>query len=361
MSNLTMPTLTVAFKQRANTAKSRSQKGTVALLIRDAAANGKSQTYILTAPGQIPSALGAANQASIRRAFLGGVNPPRKVLLYVMGAEAEIEEDCAALTWLSTQKFDYLAGPDDLSPTEAGVIKTWLEKQRGDSHAVYKAVLPNLAADSEGVVNFSAGGILAGGSEYEAAAYCGRMAGLIAGTPMNQSITYAALPEVEDIDRMTTAEMDAAVGAGKLILYHDGEKVKCGRGVNSLTTVTGRSDVWKKIKIVELLDMLQQDIRLTIQDNYIGKLSNSYDNKLQLVTAISVYLQALAKDGLIEQDFACGIDVDAQDAWLQEQGVSTVEMSEQEIKEANTGTHVFLTVSVTPIDAMEDISVNIYL
>lgn len=361
MSNLTMPTLTVAFKQRANTAVSRSQKGTVALLIRDAAAASEDKTYTLTSAGQIPANLGTANQASIRRVFLGSVNPPRKVLLYVMGAEAVIEADSAVLTWLSTQKFDYLAGPDDLTAAEAGVIKTWLVKQRGDNHAIYKAVLPNLAADSEGVVNFAAGGILADGSEHSAAAYCGRMAGLIAGTPMNQSITYAALPEVEDIDRMTAAEMDAAVGAGKLILYHDGEKVKCGRGVNSLTTVTGRSDVWKKIKIVELLDMLQQDIRLTIQDNYIGKLSNSYDNKLQLVTAISVYLQALAKDGLIEKDFACGIDVDAQDAWLQEQGVSTVEMSEQEIKEANTGTHVFLNVSVTPIDAMEDISVNIYL
>ena len=93
---------------------------------------------------------------------------------------------------------------------------------------------------------------------------------------------------------MTLTEMDEAVGEGKLILFHDGEKVKCGRGVNSLTTVTGRSDVWKKIKIVEILDMIQQDIRLTIQDNYIGKVPNSYDNKLQLVTAISVYLQALA-------------------------------------------------------------------
>ena len=44
------------------------------------------------------------------------------------------------------------------------------------------------------------------------------------------------------------------------------------------------------------------------------------------------------EDGLIEDDFTVGIDVDAQDAWLQEQGVSTVDMSEQEIKEANTGT-----------------------
>ena len=38
MSNLTMPTLTVAFKQRASTSVARSQKGVVAFLIRDAVA-----------------------------------------------------------------------------------------------------------------------------------------------------------------------------------------------------------------------------------------------------------------------------------------------------------------------------------
>lgn len=361
MSNLTMPTLTVAFKQRASTTVARSQKGVVAFLIRDAAADAADLKYTLTSTAQIPQTLGTANQAAIRRVFLGNGNPPKKVLLYVMGAEGTITAEAAVLAWMATQKFDYLAGPDDLSAEEAGVIKTWLVNQRSDNYAIYKAVLPELAADSEAVVDFSASGILVDGETFTAAGYCDRIAGLIAGTPMTQSISYAALPEVEDIDRKTQVELDAEVGEGKLLLFHDGEKVKCGRGVNSLTTVTGRSDVWKKIKIVEILDMIQQDIRLTIQDNYIGKVSNSYDNKLQLVTAISVYLQTLAKDGLIEDGFTVGIDVDAQDAWLQEQGVSTVDMSEQEIKEANTGTHVFLQLFVTPIDAMEDVAVDIYL
>lgn len=361
MSNLTMPALTVAFQQRAGTAAARSRKGTVALILRDAAADTADQQYTLTSTAQIPKTLGTGSQNAVRRVFAGGVNPPRKVLLYVTGADEAIGADSAVLSWLSTQKFDYLAGPDDLTAEEAGVIRTWLVNQRSDNHAIYKAVLPGLEADSEAIVNFAASGILADGTEYTAAAYCGRIAGLIAGTPMTQSVTYAALPEVEDIDRLTPAAMDTAVSAGRLILCYDGEKVKLGRGVNSLTTVTGRSDAWKKIKIVEILDMIQQDIRLTIQDNYIGRVPNSYDNKLQLVTAISTYLQALARDALIEADFSVGVDTEAQDAWLQEQGVATAEMTEQEIREANTGTQVFLRMTVTPIDAMEDVTVHIYL
>ena len=196
---------------------------------------------------------------------------------------------------------------------------------------------------------------------FDAAGYCGRVAGLIAGTPMKQSVTYAALPEAEDIDRLSALEEDEAVGRGELILTHDGEKVKFGRGVNSLTTTTGRSEVWRKIKIVELLDLLQWDLRLAIQDNYIGKFQNTYDNKLLLITSVKLYLQALAKDGLIESDLVCDIDVEEQDAYLQSVGVATAEMTEQQIREANTGTYVFLAIDIKPIDAIEDVRIKIYL
>ncbi len=356
-----MPTLTVAFRQRAQTAAARSQKGTVAFLIRDAAADEKPLTYTLSSTVQIPAVLGRSNQNAIRRVFKGGVNPPKKVLVYVMGAEAVIDAASGCLEWLATQKFDYLAGPADLSAEEAQAISKWVIQRREDDHAVYKAVLPNLPANHEAIVNFTAAGIRTGDGTFSAAAYCGRIAGLIAGTPMKQSVTYAALPEVEAVTRLTPTELDAAVGRGELVLYHDGEKVKLGRGVNSLTTITGRSDIWKKIKLVECLDMIQSDIRLTVQDNYIGKYANTYDNKCLLITAITDYLRSLARDGLIDSGFTVGIDVEEQTAWLESNGTPTVDMSEQEIKQANTGSWVFLTIYVRPVDAMEDVQILIYL
>ena len=210
-------------------------------------------------------------------------------------------------------------------------------------------------------MNFTATGIQAEGDVFDAAAYCGRIAGLIAGTPMTQSVTYAPLPEVEDIDRLTSAEKDAAVGRGELILTHDGEKVKLGRGVNSLVDPAGRSEVWRKIKIVELLDLLQWDLRLAIQDNYIGKYQNTYDNKLLLITSVKLYLQVLEKDQLIEPGFSCGLDLDEQEKYLQSQSKNTADMTERAIREANTSTHVFLAADIRPIDAIEDVHVKIYL
>ncbi|MEG2177209.1 MAG: phage tail sheath protein, partial [Oscillibacter sp.] len=79
MSTLTMPSVNVAFKEAAATAVARSQKGVAALIVRDAALADKG--FTLQSTNQIPAALGAENQAAVRRVFLGYVNPPKTVLL----------------------------------------------------------------------------------------------------------------------------------------------------------------------------------------------------------------------------------------------------------------------------------------
>ena len=351
-----LPSINIAFKSTAASAVERSEKGVVALIIKDAKENGG---HAYTNASQIPATLGTDNQAYIQRAFTGYVNPPRQVLVYVLPAAAEALTD--ALTWLATQTFDYLVGPPDCTETEATAIAAWIAGRRSSDAAICKAVLPNKAADSEAVVNFATGDILVGTSEFTTAEYCSRIAGLIAGTPMTISCTYAPLPEVSDVGRLTRAAMDAAVDAGKFILFHDGEKVKVARGVNSLQTTTqDKGDAWKKIKMVEVMDMIQTDIRTTAQDAYIGKYANSYDNKCLLVTAIKGYLVGLEQSGILQAgSSSVGIDLAAQEAYLQSVGTDTSRMSQQEIKEANTADKVFLEASIKILDAIEDISLNI--
>lgn len=351
-----LPNINIAFKSTAASAVQRSEKGVVALILKDAKENGG---HAYTNVTQVPSTLGAANQAYVQRAFLGYVNPPRKVLVYVLPAAAEALTD--ALNWLATQVFDYLAGPPDCSEAEATAIAAWIASRRTNDAAICKAVLPNKAADSEAIVNFATDDIQVGSTEYTTAQYCARIAGLIAGTPMTISCTYAPLPEVADIGRLTKAEMDTAINAGKFILFHDGEKVKVGRGVNSLQTTTqDKGDAWKKIKLVEVMDMIQADIRTTAQDSYIGKYANSYDNKCLLISAIKGYLTSLEQAGILQVgSSSVGIDVAAQETYLQSIGVDTSKLSEQEIKEANTGDKVFLQASIQILDAIEDINLNI--
>lgn len=350
-----MPNISIKFTTAAQTAVRRSQAGVVAVILLDAAASG---ALSIASAKQIPTTLTAANQAYLQRAFIGYTNPPSKVLCYVLDDEAA--ELTAALTWLATQQFDYLAGPPEITVEQCTAVKAWISSQRSDNHAIYKAVLPDTSADSEAIINFTTEGIKVGTATYDAADYCSRIAGMLAGTPMTYSCTYAELPEVEDVTRLTASAMDTAVDAGKFLLFFDGRQVKTGRAVNSLQTLTGKSAAYKKIKVVEALDMIQTDIRRLCEDNYIGRLPNSYDNKLLLVTELRNYLVGLEAAGVLKAGASTvALDVDAQQAWLESKGVDTSSMTEAEILQADTESLVFLKASVRILDAIEDITLQI--
>lgn len=354
-----LPNINIAFKTQAISAIKRSQKGIVAVILKDAAADAKGP-HVMTNATQIPTELGSVNRKYLEQAFMGYVNPPRKVIAYVL--EDSATDLSAALAFFETQTFDYLVGPPDCSSEQASEIATWIKNQRANDFTP-KAVLPNINADSEAIINFTTSGIKVGKDEYTTAGYCARIAGLIAGTPMAISCTYAPLPEVTDVTRLTKEQMDAAIDNGEFIIFHDGEKVKVGRGVNSLITTTqDKGEIFKKIKIVEAIDMIKNDIKITAQDNYIGKYANSYDNKCLLITAIRGYFEQLELEGILQAGSSyVGIDLAAQEAYLKSIGIDTSEMTEQEIKEANTGDKVFLAASIKILDAIEDINLEIVI
>lgn len=354
MAKLTSPRISVTFTELGISAIARGGKGTVALIVRDAA---ETAPFSLTQASQTPAALGKETQEYIKRTFLGYVTPPQKVIVYVLGADGALTD---ALDYMAAQTFDYICGPADCSKEEAADIAGWVKSQRLNNGAKYKAVLPNHPADNYAVVNFTGGGMTDGDTVWSTAEYCSRVAGALAGTPMKISATYAPFPELSDCARLTREESDEAVGRGELALRWDGRKVKLDRAVTSLvTTSEGMLDSFKKIKIVEIMDLIRTDITATAEDGYVGKYANSYDNKMLLVTAIRGYLMGLEQSGLVRPGYTVDIDVDAQEQYLAAQGVGTGEMSEQEIREADTGSHVFILVRCRILDAIEDIDVNV--
>lgn len=356
MANLKSPKITVTFTELGVSAITRGTKGVVAIIVRDAA---DQEPVALTQASQVPTGLGKTNQEYIKRAFLGYVNPPKMVIVYTAPTDGDANL-AEALKYMATQDFDYIVGPAECTEDEAAAIASWVKSQRSMTGTKYKAVLPNYDADFYGVVNYATEENYVGKTVYTAAQYCSRVAGLLAGTPMNISATYAPMAELTDVNRLTKEEQDSAIGAGKLISVWDGRKVKLSRAVNSMvTTSAGMLDSFKKIKIVEIMDLIRTDIIATAEDEYIGKFANTYDNKLLLLTAIRGYLMGLANDQLIGEDFIVEIDMEAQIAWLTANGVDTGNMSDQAIKEADTDTNVFIRVACTILDAVEDITIAV--
>lgn len=354
MSDLSLPSINITFREQGTSASRRGNQGIVALILKDNSALGEFE--VLTKE-DIPVGLSESNKEQIELAMIGYRSSPRKIIGFVVGAGEGYE---AAQKYLETVPFSYLAIPE-IEASEVDAVSKWIKTLRDDKEKRVKAVLPNCAADHEGIVNFTTDVIEVGDNLYSTAEYAGRIAGLLAGTPLSIASTFAPLPEVADVEGLTRTELDSAISKGEFVLFNDGEKVKVARGVNSLVTTTeDKQESFKKIKIVEAMDLIHEDIKRTAEDNYLGKYANSYDNKCLLIVAIQAYLEGLELDGVLEEGKSIvEVDVAKQESYLRSIGVNVQNMNEQDIKSANTKDKVFLKSSIKILDAIEEITLDI--
>lgn len=350
-----LPNILIEFKSKASTAIKRGERGVVAVMVLETeeAQWGVKKLEDIT---QIPETLTEENRGYIGRAFLGGIKPVKYVQLITVDTIAK------GLKLLEVTEFDYLAAPHDITPQDATTVATFVKGLRENKNLRVKAVLPNTKADHEGIINFTTEDIVAGGETFTAAEYCSRIAGLLAGTPLSVSAAHYVLSEVTDVPKFTRSELNTRIDAGEFLIFHDGKKVKVGRAVNSLITIgQEKSEDFKSIKIIDIMDMIYKDVAATCEDSYIGKYANSYDNKCKLIVSIQAYLEALRGEELLDQEIFVGIDVELQANYLKGKGIDTTEMSEQEIKEANTQTYVFLMAKYKILNAIEDIRIRFFI
>lgn len=345
-----LPIIDISFKQLAKSAVVRSQRGIVALILKD---TDKASLTIFN-EGDIPSNLTEVNQGLIKDVLKGS---PNKIELFVLGEEGEISE---ALTYFEGVEFNLMCMPE-AQTSDVTAIKAFIKKMNDVVKYKCDAIVANDKADSEAIINYTAKNIVVGGESVTTANHTARIAGLIEGTPLHQSITFATLSDVDSIENLTKEQADSRIDAGELILVREMGKVRVARGVNSLTTLTDtKGNAFQKIKLRKTLNLIHNDLRRVIVEKYIGKVPNNYDNKCILITEIKNYLDELATEQLIEKVNTVGIDLIAQKKWLKDNTNLDVNvMSEQELKEANTQSNVFIAISLKDVDAMEDIVVSV--
>ena len=345
-----LPVIDISFKQLAKTAMIRSERGIVALILKDTT---KTSLTVFD-EGDIPSSLSEANKNLIKDVLKGS---PNKIEVYVLGSEGQISE---ALTYFEGVEFNLMCMPSAESG-DIAAIKTFIKKMNEVVKYKCDAILANEEADSEAIINYTADDIVVGGKSVTTTNHTARIAGLIEGTPLHQSVTFATLSDVDSIENLTKEQADSRIDAGELILVREMGKVRVARGVNSLTTLTDvKGNAFQKIKLRKTLNLIHNDLRRVIVEKYIGKVPNNYDNKCILITEIKNYLDELATEQLIEKVNTVGIDLSAQKKWLKDNtNLDVNNMSEQEIKEANTQSNVFIAISLKVVDAMEDIVIAV--
>lgn len=352
--------MNVAFVAAARESIRRSERGDVGMIVKDAVVPDTNPVTVYNEK-DIPDIFSETNKEQIKFALKGNDTTPRKIIIYVLKKSEENYDK--ALEYFEIKKVAWLCCPTVKTDGMEEKVVTWVKSQRDNNRNKVKVILPDNTADSEGIVNYATNEVVVNDKNYDAEAFCSRIAGLLAGTSYKISSTYAVLKEVTACEKLDKETLDDAVDAGKFILFYDGEKVKVARGVNSLTTVPkGKAAPWKKIRVVETMDMMHDDLVLLAEDNYVGKYPNTYSNKCLLVSAINSYLKEMERNGLI-QDYTVDFDTEKiKEYIIENKGVTRDEaeaMTDEEIKKQYTDDKVFLKASVTIVDVMEDINLEI--
>lgn len=390
MTKLGMPSVIISFKEAGIAAIKRSQRGIVFLILEEeqevidkltvntSAICGKAITgqaitgntkekevienpFVIYTTDDIPSELSENNKDYITKCLFGYVTAPYRVKVYLQAkGKTGADKWQESLKKIAAERWDYLAIPT-IEEEQLETVGTWIKTNRENKYKKVKAILPGYDGDYEGIINFSNKTIKTATKTYTPAEYTARIAGLISGTPMTISATYAPLSEVIDCDKYDLDENDEKVNNGEFFIWYDGTKYKMSRAVNSLVTTTqGKQEGYQTIKIVDIMDMIYDDIRTTAQDSYIGKYANTYDNKCLLITAITGYLKELEGEGLLQANYSTvELDTEAIKNYQLQNGLYTkdelADMSDDEINQLDTKKKVFLKGKIKIIDAMEDI------
>ena len=159
------PSINISFIEKAISAIKRGERGIVMLWVKDMLPKSVVNPITVVTESDIPEGLSDATVEQIKLAMIGYTNAPKKVLVYCMGIAAEADEEeigetetldtgyKKAMTAAETIRFDYLAIPTVETDDKGEDIATWIKSMRQNKKKKIKAVLPNVAADNEGVID----------------------------------------------------------------------------------------------------------------------------------------------------------------------------------------------------------------
>ena len=284
---LGLPNFNFIFQSKGISAIERSARGIVAVILKDDTEGEEQNVY--NKVDDVDFTQWTEDNYNYLKLIYEGA--PSKVI--AMRVATNVESYNAVLKKLKDLKWNYLCIPG-IKAADTTMIGAWIKQYRNDEKKTFKVILPHYAGDHEGIINFTTENITSSvtGKKHTAAEYCARIAGILAGLSLSRSSTFYVLNDVSSAE--VPDDPNERIDAGELILTFDGSQYKIGRGVNSLTSFTAtKTEDFRKIKIVEGMDLYMDDIRDTFEKYYVGKVINDYDNKQMFVAAISSYHKEL--------------------------------------------------------------------
>ena len=296
------PGLYINFKEAALAQINGGDRGTVAIPLLTYTGGSATAKTIYTVENETDATtlFGANNIQSIKFALSGGA---KEVLVYTMPASPTTADYADMRAAFDAYDFNVFVLDGEANDTEQANTKTWVAQNRDDGKhfmAVFGGDSTDDADPTAGntrsttnaddyIVNLITG-VVIDGTSYSSAQYSPYIAGLIAGTAINASTTYAQVNADDVTKRLTNAQIKAALQAGSLVLVNDGSKVKVEQGITTSK---------KKIRTIRARQAVSTDITKTAADSYIGKIDNNEDGQASLIAAVKAYLETLQAENVL--------------------------------------------------------------
>ena len=326
------PGLYANFVEAADMQIKNGTYGTVAIILPTVSGTAEAGKIIKVEALEVNEVLGETEGAPVKRIFNGGA---KEVVVYVL-PEDTTEITAEVLAELDTHKFDVFVFADAVEASVQDIAVDWLKDNRENG----KPFMMVLGAASDETDNDPAVGnarsvrvkdeaivnvvnSVEGLTTTEQAQI---IAGMVAGTPINKSITYDVVDGADLEKRLSHTKTVEALEAGSLVLTHDGEKIK----IESAVTTDG------KIRPIRARYAILNDLMKTAADNYIGKLDNNEDGQIALMSAMKAYLERMEMNNVL---IAPKVELDP--------------------LRPSVGDKVFLVVSYQEVDSMERIFLTV--
>lgn len=239
-----------------------------------------------------------------------------------------------ALDAFESYSFNALAyaGEDE---TIKSLIVAYAKRLRDEVGMKFQAVLYNVEANYEGVVNVASEAVEeVGGLVYW-------VAGVIGGIAVNKSATNLKYTgEYTVKTTLTQSELEDAITAGKFVMNKVSGEYRVLKDINSLVDVTDeKTSDFKMNQVIRVVDQIANDVATLFNTRYLGRVQNNATGRDGFWADLVLYGQDLAQKQAIEaQDPATDIIVEAGD----------------------TKESVLCTFNVTVICAMEKLYMTIY-
>lgn len=268
----------------------------------------KGEFYTIESEKDAIATFGVEGAKPVTRVLAGGA---KSALVYAADVKVPELPDYAAIRDLyEARAFNVFVYPTEVSADEQDAMTAWTKRCREQEGRHFFSVIGGTVAEDqdvavgnarsqrckdEYVINLINGAITGAGDELHSGIYAAYIGGLVAGTPINKSVTYAELPVADVNKRFKNSEIESALKAGSLVLVNDGSRVKIEQGITTYKSESKRG----KIRVQSGIQAILTDISTTVAAAYIGKVDNNDAGQTAIINAVKLYLETLESQNVL--------------------------------------------------------------